>query len=98
MRSSFDRRVSPLLQADIRTGIIDVELVIDRFAAVDINALQDFVSFGDVPCTYPRTALDAGPRCESDEAEGTLVGAFLKMGRMPLRLRSREPHRPLSAP
>ena len=78
VRSSFDRQVSPLLQADIRTGIIDV--VVDHFATRDVDALQAFVSFGDVPCIYRRGGLDAGPYCENGEAERTLVSAFLSSG------------------
>jgi len=60
---------------DTRTGIEEVDAIIDAIVAGGIDARRELVQYTTTGCT---TALGLGgpPKCESGEAEGTLVEVF----------------------
>lgn len=60
---------------DTRTGIEEVDAIIDAIVAGGIDARRELVQYTTTGCT---TALGLGgpPKCESGEVEGTLVEVF----------------------
>ena len=60
---------------DISTGIDEVDVVIDTILSNDLDARQALVRFVTAGCTTA-DGLGATPKCESGQAEGTLVDFF----------------------
>jgi hypothetical protein len=60
---------------EIKTGIPEVDFVIDTVLSNDLEARQALVRFVTVGCTTA-DGLGATPTCESGQAEGTLVDFF----------------------
>ena len=60
---------------DTKTGIPEVDFVIDTILSNDLDARQALVRFVTVGCTTAG-GLGATPNCESDQVEGTLVDFF----------------------
>ena len=60
---------------DIKTGIPEVDFVIDTILSNDLDARQPLVRFVTAGCTTAE-GLGATPKCESGQAEGTLVDFF----------------------
>ena len=60
---------------EIKTGIPEVDFVIDTILSNDLEAHQPLVRFVTAGCTTAE-GLGATPKCESGQAEGTLVDFF----------------------
>ena len=60
---------------EIKTGIPEVDFVIDTILSNDLEARQALVRFVTAGCTTA-DGLGATPKCESGQAEGTLVEFF----------------------
>lgn len=61
--------------ADTRTGIKEIDDVIDIIMNQDVEARLDLVQFIATACTTT-SGLGGPPNCESEEANGTIVDAF----------------------
>lgn len=55
-----------------RTGQLDLDLIIDAVLAHDMNALRGLTSYIQTGCTQFE-GLGGPPKCQEDEAEGTVV-------------------------
>ena len=60
---------------DMRTGIKEIDQVIDVMRDTDIDARLDLVKFTTTPCTTTG-GLGGPPKCEPGETDGTIVDAF----------------------
>jgi len=60
---------------DMRTGIKEIDHVIDVIMDKDIEARLDLVQFGTTACTYT-DGLGGPPNCEPGEADGTIIDSF----------------------
>jgi len=60
---------------DMRTGIKEIDHVIDAIMDKDIEARLDLVQFTTTACTTT-DGLGGPPNCEPGEADGTIVDAF----------------------
>lgn len=60
---------------DVRTGIQEIDHVIDVIMKSDIEARLDLVQFTSTACTTTG-GLGGPPKCEPGEADGTIVDAF----------------------
>jgi len=61
---------------DKRTGINEIDHVIDVMMNNDIDARLDLVQFTTTPCTTTTGGLGGPPKCEQSEVDGTIVDAF----------------------
>ena len=59
-----------------RTGIPDLDNVLDALFSGDAAAIQALVAFTPVPCEIEPIGLGPPPTCRADEPEGTLVDVF----------------------
>ena len=60
---------------DMRTGIDEIDTVIDAILSEDIDAKLDLVRITTAPCTMG-TGLGGPPQCKGEEKEGTLIDVF----------------------
>ena len=60
----------------MRTGIKEIDQVIDVMMDKDIDARLDLVHFTTTPCTTTTDGLGGPPKCELGEVDGTIVDAF----------------------
>ena len=60
---------------DARTGIAEVDRVIDTFLLSGMDARIELVHYIQYPCTSG-DGLGGPPKCQADEADGTIVTAF----------------------
>lgn len=64
---------------DTRTGVEDVDVVLDAVEAGDIDKLRSLIQYTTVGCLNV-DALGGPPRCRDGEAAGTLVEALPFLG------------------
>jgi len=69
--ASIDIEYSP----DMRTGINEIDQVIDVMMDTNIDARLALVQFTKTACTT-KDGLGGPPKCEPSEADGTIVDAF----------------------
>lgn len=62
-----------------RTGVTDVDAVLAAVESGDSQQLRDLIRFTTVGCTTA-DGLGGPPKCQNDEAEGTLVEALPFLG------------------
>jgi len=62
-----------------RTGIAEIDHVIDTVLARDLNAQIQLLQFSILPCTY-REGLGGPPKCLDGEVEGTEIEVFPFLG------------------
>lgn len=60
---------------DTRTGIAEIDSVIDAMLAPNIEERIELIRFIQYPCTT-EDGLGGPPKCEGDEVEGTVVETF----------------------
>jgi hypothetical protein len=65
--------------ADIRTGLDEVDQIIDMVLAGDINEFRQRIKFTTSGCTY-EMALGGPPKCRERESEGALVEVLPFLG------------------
>jgi hypothetical protein len=65
--------------SNTRTGIEDVDAIIDAILSGDIEARRALVHYTTSACTTA-DGLGGPPKCEPDEADGTMVKAFPVLG------------------
>ena len=65
--------------SNTRTGIEDVDAIIDAILSGDIEARRALVQYTTSACTTA-DGLGGPPKCKPDEADGTLVKAFPVLG------------------
>ncbi len=79
LETSFTPTPSPFIDIeyppDTRTGIDEVDLVIDAFLDQDMDARLDLIRLTISACTTA-DGLGGPPKCQTGEEEGTLVEAF----------------------
>jgi len=66
-------RVTP---AERRTGIPELDAVIDAVISHDKEKVLQLVGYTPVPCEIEPQGLGAPPQCRADEPEGTAVDVF----------------------
>ncbi len=59
-----------------RTGIAELDAVLDVLFAGDADAIRELVRFTPVPCELEPIGLDPQPTCRDDEPAGTPVDVF----------------------
>jgi Tol biopolymer transport system component len=59
-----------------RTGIEDVDAIIDAVESRDSRVLRHLLQFTPIACTANLLGLGGPPLCRPDEADGTIVDAF----------------------
>jgi hypothetical protein len=65
--------------ADVRTGLDEVDQIIDIVLAGDINEFRQRINFTTSGCTH-EMALGGPPKCREGESEGTLVDVLPFLG------------------
>jgi hypothetical protein len=78
-RSNFTPTPSPSIDIeyppDMRTGIDEIDAVIDVILSEDINARLDIVRLTTAACTM-ETGLGGPPKCKGEEDDGTPIDIF----------------------
>jgi hypothetical protein len=69
----------PYYPLDTRTGIEDVDVILDAVGADDMEQLRNLIHYTTVGCLNV-DALGGPPRCRDGEAAGTLVEALPFLG------------------
>lgn len=62
-----------------RTGIADIDVVLDAVESNDPQQVRDLLRFINVPCSMA-DGLGGPPKCRENEPEGTLVEVFPFLG------------------
>lgn len=63
--------------ADMRTGIEEVDRVLDALFEVDGLQFQDVAAFISTPCVAESEGIGGPPECRESEADGDLVDVFI---------------------
>lgn len=62
-----------------RTGIADIDVVLDAVESNDQQRIRELLRFSNVPCTTA-DGLGGPPKCRENESDGTLVEVFPFLG------------------
>lgn len=68
-----------LYPLDTRTGILEIDVVLEAVAKEDIGLLKSLVDLTEVPCTT-QTGIPSRPPCPEGVGEGTPITAFPNWG------------------
>jgi len=71
--------VVPVHNSETRTGIEELDHIIDIFLEGNDESMRDLLVFTFAPCTH-ELALGGPPKCREGENEGTLVEVFPSLG------------------
>ncbi len=71
-----DATATPDEPEALRTGIAELDAVLDVLFSGDADAVRDLINFTPVPCELEPIGLGAPPTCRSDEPAGSPVDVY----------------------